>query len=313
MNLTRRLALALIVAAPAGLSSRARAQTNESVAIAVRRILAGEPDYLQTKLAIDALVDPSINSTATSQTIARMTGSARELAGPDADNARKLASVRTVIYQAGAWNDNRPFSYDQADPYGRNIRNKLLATYLNTRRGNCVSMPILFLILANALGVNVALAAAPLHVFVRYTDAGGRAVNLEATSGAHPARDVWYRENLPMSDAAVANGIYMRTLSRRESVALMATTVAEFLYGAGRYEEAIAVAGVILENSPRDAQTMVLQASAYGRLLSQEFEQRYASPTQIPPSLHSRYNLLGQMNESLFARAEGLGWTPSEQ
>ncbi|MCL4716752.1 MAG: hypothetical protein KJZ75_17720 [Hyphomonadaceae bacterium] len=268
--------------------------------------------YLQTKLAFDSVISPSANGATASRVIDGMVVAARALAGSNADDTRKLAAVRTVIYEAGAWNDNRPFAYDMRDPLGRNINNKLLATYVSTRLGNCVSMPVLFLIVADRLGLNVALATAPHHVFVRYTDAEGRAVNLETTSGGHPARDVWYRQNMPMTDLALSNGIYMRTLSPRESVATMALTVGEFLLGAGRYPEVIDVAEVIGEYAPRDVGPILLAAEAYGRLFAQEFENRYPTPDAIPPNLHARYRELATMNASLYAHAEALGWRPSE-
>jgi regulator of sirC expression with transglutaminase-like and TPR domain len=232
-------------------------------------------DYLQTKLALDQIVDPAMGLESITSGISRLAAFATEMAGPGADDARKLAAVRTVIYRAGPWNENRPFAYDLADPYGQNLRNKLLSTYLSTRRGNCVSMPILFLILADRLGVNVALSTAPLHVFLKFTDTAGKVTNLETTSGALPARDQWYREKLPMTDQAVANGLYLRTLSRKESVALMATTVMEHLMDQGRYQDAIDVADVILAHSPRDAETMVKRGSAFARLLDEEFYMLY--------------------------------------
>ena len=67
------------------------------------------------------------------------------------------------------------------------MRNKLISTYLATRRGNCVSMPILMLIIGERMGLDLALSTAPLHIFIRHRE-GGREVNLEATSGGHPAR-----------------------------------------------------------------------------------------------------------------------------
>lgn len=177
-------------------------------------------DYLPAKLAFDKIVDGSIGLESITTSISRMAAFATEMAGPGADDARKLAAVRTLIYRAGPWNENRPFAYDLADPYGQNLRSKLLSTYLSTRLGNCVSMPILFLILADRLGVNVALSMAPLHVFLKFTDAAGKVTNLETTSGALPARDQWYRKKLPMTDRAVASGLYLQALTRQEGVAL---------------------------------------------------------------------------------------------
>ncbi len=267
-------------------------------------------DYLRAKLAFDKLIDDAIGLESISASIGRMAAFAAEMAGSDADDARKLAAVRTLIYRAGPWNQNRPFAYDLADPYGQSLRSKLLSTYLSTRLGNCVSMPILFLILADRLGVNVALSTAPLHVFVRFVDAAGKATNLETTSGALPARDQWYREKLPMTDLSVASGLYLRTLSRKESVALMATTVLEHLMDQGRYQDAIDVADVILAHSPRDAQTMVRRGSALARLLDEEYYKPYPTADLVPPHLRGRYQLLESANREAFARAEALGWTP---
>lgn len=312
MKLARRL---LLLAACGALISRAQGQPLSNLAARIRTLFTGPAvgDYLQAKLEVDAIVQPSLNNQNTRQVAEALAAEAHRIAGANANDALKLAAVRTVIYESGVWNDNRPFAYDMRDPLGRNIQNKLLATYMQTRLGNCVSMPVLFLILADRLELNVSLATAPHHVFVRYTDAGGRALNLETTSGGHPARDVWYQQNMPMTDLAISNGLYMRTLSRQESMATMALTVGEFLLGAGRYAEVIDVAEVIGEYAPRDVGPILLAGEAYGRMFADEFENRYPTLESIPPSLHGRYRELATMNASLYAHAEALGWRPSEE
>src|SRR3546814_3715540 len=84
-------------------------------------------------------------------------------------------------------------------------------------------MPVLHIIVAEKLGLNVHLSTAPLHMFVRYTNPQNqRDLSIEPTSGGYPTRDVWYRENLPMSDMAVEQGLYLKTLTKRESIAHMA-------------------------------------------------------------------------------------------
>ncbi|HLL58309.1 MAG TPA: hypothetical protein VK391_00260 [Allosphingosinicella sp.] len=97
----------------------------------------------------------------------------------------------------------------------------------------------------------MALSCAPEHVFLRYSDPFGRVFNVEATSGALPARTQWYRQCLPMSDRAIESGLYMRMLTRRESIVLMAITVAEHLRAEERNEETIALCAIILEQYPR--------------------------------------------------------------
>jgi regulator of sirC expression with transglutaminase-like and TPR domain len=187
----------------------------------------------------------------------------------------------------------------------------LLSTYIRTRKGNCVSMPTLFLIVADRMGLTVGLGAAPLHLFVRYSDPEAIQHNLEATSGGHEARTLWYRQNLPMTDRAIESGIYMRTLSRRETVAAMATVVMDFLLAERRYQEAQDVADAILAASPRDVHAMVNKGNAAGHLMQTEYHERYPDPALVPPALLPRYRLLAEANERAFREAEALGWTPA--
>lgn len=296
------------MAAPLASAQALRRAPSDPVAL-VRDLLAPQrPDYLRAKLAIDSAIDPALGNAATERTIAGMVETARGLVDAGADDMRKLAAVRTLIYRAGPWNQQRPFVYDHTDPYGHDLRNKLLATYLSTRRGNCVSMPILFLILADRLGVNVALSTAPLHVFVRYVAASGLATNLETTSGALPARAEWYRQNMPMTDQAIANGLYLQTLSRRQGVAVMASTIVETLAQQGRYQDVIDVTEVILGVWPHDIAALIFQGTGYGRLMEVEFLQRYPTPDLIPPGLLPRYRMLASRNQQIFEQAEALGW-----
>jgi len=269
-------------------------------------------DYARAKLTFDRIVDPSTDSAWVLRELDRMTDIARGLAGSSPGEGEKLTALRTLIYKSGPWNDHRPFSYDHSDPLGRHLPNKLLHNYIINRLGQCVSMPILFLILADRLGLNMTLANAPEHVFLRYTDASGAVLNLEATSGAYPARTEWLRQCFPMSDRALASGIYMRTLTRREAVACMAGTVVEHLAKAELYIDAIRVAEAILEQSPLDVGAILSRGAAFGHLIRIEFQAKYPKPYLIPLSLQPRYRMLEQRNLAAYEAAEALGWEEPE-
>ncbi len=286
-----------------------------SPAVVVREILhrpEAQQDYAAATIAFDRLIDANANAATDDAIIARLVDAARQMAGPNPTDAYKLSAIRKAIYDAGLWNYNRAFSYDLADPLGQNPKSRLLSTYIRTRKGNCVSMPILFLIVADRMDLKVHLASAPLHLFIRYTDPTGVDHNLEATSGGHEARTEWYRERLPMTDRAVASGIYMRTLSRRESVAEMATTVVEFLIDNHRYQDAIDVADAILAANPLDAYTMVKKGSAIAGMMQAEFIEKYPNPSLVPVSLRPRYQMLAAANAKAFKDAEALGWEPAK-
>ena len=265
-------------------------------------------DYAEAKLALDRIVDPAIDRDATMAELDRLADGARKLAGSQPNEAALLAALRRLIYQSGPWNDYRPFDYDHSNVRGADVRMKLISHYLDRRLGDCVSMPVLFLILADKLGLDMALVSAPNHIFLRHIDASGRVTNLEATSGADPARDEWIRKIRPMTDRAVESGLYMRTLGRREGVALMATIVLQGLMDERRYGEAVNVSGVILEHGPKDGLTLANRGNACERILRRDFLDRYGIQFLVPIHLQPRYQWLWACNHAAFAAAADLGW-----
>ena len=268
-------------------------------------------DYLQTTIAFEKLIDPASDATITEAMVARMVDAARQMAGPNPTDKYKLAAIRKAIYDSGPWNYDRAFSYDLADPFGQKLENRRLSTYIKTRKGNCVSMPTLFLIVADRMGLNVHLATAPLHMFVRYTDQAGTVSNLEPTSGGHAAPDAFYREKMPMTDRAIESGAYMRTLSKRETVAELATTVMDALIDQRRFQEAVDVADAILTVNPRESYVMAKKGTALAGMMQAEFVDKYPNPQLIPAKLRPRYRQLAEMNAATFKAAEALGWEPT--
>lgn len=282
------------------------------IARAVRTVLVKADknvNLAKVKLTFDKFVDPKIDVQQSLRQIDQMARSVSVMAGPAASNDQKLTALRRYIYEAGDWNGHKPFSYDLTDPLGTTIANKLLPTYLSRRRGNCVSMPFLFIILADRLELKVTASVAPSHVFVKYTDdITGKLYNLETTSGGHPARDVWYRQNMPMTDEAIRNGVYLRPLTKKETLALMASTVMEHLLAVGRYQDANRVAAVILEFYPTFVGAMVSQAEASIRLIEDSYGARYPSLQHLPRDVRIQYQTLIEAMSEPIRRAEGLGW-----
>ena len=273
-----------------------------------------EIGFARAKLAVDRFANPSIDEAAVLAELDRMVATVDNMLStlpPEqaAMDIEKMKALRAFLYEPGHWNNARPFQYDLADPLGQQPGAQLLTSYLATRKGNCVSMPILFLALGERLGIDVTLSTAPLHLFVKWTDnATGKTWNLETTSGAGFTLDEHYRKNLPMTDEAVANGVYLKTLSRREALSIIATGVLDHLLAAGRYEEAIAVADVLIEAYPANAYAIVKKGTAYGRLLDHDFIKKYPRESDIPAAEMPRAVALSRANQGAFAKAEALGW-----
>jgi regulator of sirC expression with transglutaminase-like and TPR domain len=134
-----------------------------------------EIDLARAKLTIDRLVDPSVD---VESALAKLDAMATAIKAPTDTRAKssEIAQVlRSYLYDAGPWNDQQPFRFDlEGDPLGHKVSGKLLTNYLATKKGNCVSMPTLFVLLAQRLGLEATFAASPEHYFVKYRDETGR-------------------------------------------------------------------------------------------------------------------------------------------
>jgi regulator of sirC expression with transglutaminase-like and TPR domain len=275
----------------------------------IELLFAPGRDLADVKLSVDALANPATDVIAGRKAIDELTSALQQMVAGSHTSLEKLTVLRRFVYESGPWNNYRPFAYDMADPLGKNPANRQMTKYIGSRLGNCVTMPQLFMILGQRVGLDMTLSIAPLHSFVKFTDDTGKQWNLETTSGAGFTRDIWYRKNLPMTDKAVSSGIYLRALSREETVAAMVSTlVGEFLNN-GHPEDSIAVSQVILHHFPNFAMVKVQMGSAYSLILNRDIISRYVRLSDMPPEMRVYADALYQQNLSAFAQAEALGWT----
>lgn len=301
------LALLLCVGAlgPTAMASAAPEPLRAQFALPPDRI-----DYAEAKLAIDRLIDPETDAVAVRRELDAWTKATDANMPAGADERGRLEALLKTLYEPGPWNEGRPFSYDLSDPMGRKPANKLLATYLATRKGNCVSMPILLVILAQRLDLTLTLATAPAHVLAKFADDRMQTwVNVEATGGGFKY-DSSYERDLDISSVALDNGIYLRPLRPRESVGVMASTLMEHYAREKDADALLAVAELALEANPKDTVAMIWKANAHYLQLQQRYVQRYPRVSDIPTAEHTDYLRLSQENLAWFAKAEQLGWAP---
>lgn len=278
----------------------------------VRKLLAQpdeKMDLARFKLAIDTLVSPAIDVEKALEDIDAMVRIVKAMPDFGPSPTSKAISLQRFIYAGGVWNFHRTFEYDLDDPLGANPKNKLLTTYLSTRKGNCVTMPFLFIILGQRLGIDVTAATAPNHILVKLRNEAGTWINLEATSGANPAREEWIRQQFPtITDKAMDNGIYLQPLSKRETAVLMAGLLAEHYFKQEEYQRVIALADLLLEHYPKDVLNIARKGAAYGRLAAQYGAERRRLAAKAPPPPTWYYEHLSRNNHLWFTKAEALGW-----
>ncbi|MEP3243985.1 MAG: transglutaminase family protein [Sneathiella sp.] len=269
-------------------------------------------DFAQSKLMIDRMIDPSVDI---EREMARLDEMIQVINAKGLKtNMEKKDALRQYLYKAGHWNQHNPFTYDFSDPKGTKIKNKLLGNYLDSRKGNCISMPFLFIALGQKLGLDVTASTAPLHVFVKFIDEStGQVHNLETTSGGNIARDSWLRKGFPMSDIALERGIYLQVLNKRETIAVMANTLLQHYYEEKRFGQLIATADLILNVYPKAISSLIYKAAAYNALLKIRGLWKYRKPEAVPSRDRQTFRYLVSRINKLNNYAMELGWRPPNQ
>lgn len=279
---------------------------------AIKAILEKPEDQIseaEAILIIDRGVDPSINVADNLKLLDKMAERIKTKLPKNATDQEKLEALRSYIYDAGPWNNNQPFKYDLDDPLGNNIKTKLLPTYIATKKGNCISMPLLFMLLGQRLGIDLALTTVPEHTLVKWRDReSGKYYNIEATSGGLPARDVWINQQHPMTDKAIASGIYLRPLSKKETIVEEATPLLELYAKQIQPERMIYLANLLLEYDPKNVTAMLELAAAYHLIEKSQFESKYPQTKDIPLEKRQYFMEVEYSIDYWFKRAEALGW-----
>src|SRR6185437_481157 len=107
--------------------------------------------------------------------------------------------------------------------YTKMFASKLLAT----GSGQCHSLPLVYLMLAEQLGAKAWLSLAPEHSFVEFMDAHGRLLDYETTNG-NIVSGSWMAGSGYINAKALRNKTYLDTLSQRR---LYARCLADLLLG----------------------------------------------------------------------------------
>ncbi|WP_162258293.1 transglutaminase family protein [Frateuria sp. Soil773] len=269
-------------------------------------------DYAKVQTAIERAVKSSFDATAFNAELDSWANLVRARVSKGAPPTEVMTALGQVIYTPGPWNNNRPFSYDLDDPLGAKYQNKLVSTYLRTRKGNCVSMPTLLIILGQKLGLNMTLSQAPQHEFARLQDANGRWFNIEATNPGSPP-DSKYINELHVTPLSIQSGIYLRTTTPQETVAAMLEPL-EGIYAHTRPPGyLLGLAKLAQRIDPKNAAGYVNEANAYFLTLTHRYLTHHLTPEALPPMQRADFNALYGANTRVMNRVRAMGWAPPTQ
>ncbi|CAM2010500.1 transglutaminase family protein [Acanthopleuribacter pedis] len=230
----------------------------------------------------------------------------------DNDDMAVLMITQIVLYQPGHWNNSQVYRYDLDDPFGDRGHNRLLSTYIDTRLGNCVSMPTLYWAVLQRVdpGLELYGVEAPHHLFFRMRNRQtGAWVNMEATNGK-TARDVWIQEQTGVTKAQIKAGLYMKNLSKKQVLAVLLRDIEQRAVVAGDWQEALRINALIEQVDGQAVWVRVNRAA----ILHKEVEAMVGAAAQAGRRLtQEEYRLAkekSEAGEALFAWARERGWVP---
>lgn len=154
---------------------------------------------------------------------------------PEKDKERATAQCAVFVYMTDSIpiaTENgvvvhEPFTYNFDDFAGKkDWSNMFVSTLMQTQKGNCHSMPYLYKMIMDELGQPVSLSLAPNHIYIKAQNKRVGWYNIELTCGDFPT-DGWLTASGYIHTDALRNGIYMDTISSKQSICLCLVDLAQ--------------------------------------------------------------------------------------
>lgn len=270
-------------------------------------------DLASIKLSIDQMIDPATDTVAVLKQIDDMASQIKASFPLGASNLVKFKTLRDYLYQPPLLSRRRPFVYNLEDD--RNPRAKLLSVYLATHKGNCISMPLLFVILGHKLGIPVTITTAPAHLYVKFRGDNGNWYGVETTSAGGWADDDWQRKQFPRLTAkAIANGIYLQPLTKKETAVVIADSLLEYYENQHSVEAnkaRVKLAVLLIDHYPKNVVAMVHVYLGYRELRQKLFVEKYPQPSDIPRELWPQFEQIEKDSMYWGNKAKALGYLGS--
>ncbi len=271
-------------------------------------------DLIRSRLLIERFFDEKINVEDNIRMIDDLVAQIKQVPLYGDTVEGKLNGIRQYLYTSGQWNDYKPYHYDFDDPLGTSKpENSQLSHYLKTRKGNCVSMPLLVLALGERLGLDMSLAFSPLHLLVRLQHEG-HFYNFEATSGGI-LPDSFYVKEHGITPEALENGIYLRSLTKKEAVAALMERLAKHYSNRSQnnsdFDRAFELTSLMLEQDPKNITAMLIRGNTWRHILNRDLKAFEQKKVRLTPPVKNHFEALLSRNLQWYEKAELLGWRES--
>jgi rRNA maturation protein Nop10 len=220
-----------------------------------------------------------------------------------ADTIRKVVDGREFVLSL-------PPQYDFEDPFGhQDFTKQFVSKLMTTQNGQCHSLPLLYKILADELGVEAYLAYSPSHSYIKYKDEQGKFRNYETTN-KHEVSNTWVMASGFVNASAVKSRVFMDSISNRKLVANCLSDLASgYIHQFGYDEFVIYCANTALKYYPESGSAHALKSNYITHDLSREFKKAKNPPLQNLAKTHPE--LAGKLEylRAFYEKMDVMGYT----
>lgn len=237
-------------------------------------------DVAEAALLLENDVDPKVDIKKYLEQIDNMVKDIRTMTGNNNDARHRINTLRAYLFSVFE------MRYDFSDPLAEKRSNQTLSGILETRKGSCSTMPLLFLVLAQRLGYPINPVLLPQHVFLRYSDFPRAQYNLEVTSDGDIFHDDDYYKkgkDYNLTQLGIDSGSYFKTLTHKEYLSVLFSYSAQFFFFKVQdFDKGFRYMETAIQLNPKFANAYRVKASMFNLLRkiaiglhNEELEERY--------------------------------------
>lgn len=237
----------------------------------------------------------------------------------DTEKATAQCAVFTFMTDSIPVNTNsgvvthKPFTYNFDDFAGqKDWSNMFVSTLMQTKKGNCHSLPYLYKMIMDELGQPCYLSLAPNHIYIKVQNKRVGWYNIELTCGDFPT-DAWLTASGYIHTDALRNGIYMDTLSQKQSVCLCLVDLAQGYqakYGIQDGSFILKCCDTALAHFPKYINAMLLKAETLTALYKQS-DKDSEQGKKLFAQMNETYTTIHQLGYRKMPQGMYLNWLKS--
>lgn len=181
------------------------------------------------------------------------------------------------------------FKYDFDDYMGtKNWSKMFVSKLIHSGSGQCHSLPLLYLILAEEIGAEAYLSLSPNHTYIKFQDEKGKWYNLELTNGMFTTNSFILNSGFIKAEA-MQSQIYMQPLTKKQLLSQFYTDLAAGYYHKFGYDEFVGMAvDKALELYPKNINANMIKANYNTARFENAMKQLKIDPTDKQQLQHIR-------------------------